>query len=154
MKRILKSLILGGLIMSLSFSCDDDDESIENIPFEILDGLTVCRDGCYIQYVPYRDTTVLVKNQSQYEQLYFCYQSELPVIDFENYVLLAGSKAVNILCPSIVEQNVYKQGETIVFNVLIDDRYGFTGVGNAYCHALIPKKYENLKFIFETTFIE
>ena len=142
MKTITKILFLCGVIILMAFSCDKE-KGVEpvKIPIKIVSGLSVCGDSCYLKNAKYKDTCFVINSQSEYESLFECNSDyELSVIDFSKYTLLAGSKAVGGICPTILSQYVQKYSENnkIVYEVQIKEG-GYAALGSAYYHALIPK---------------
>ena len=138
--KIIRTII--GLTLLMSFSCDEEDnvDPVE-ISFETLPNLSVCDNICYLSNLYLKDTVIIINDQSQYESLYECRQDEiLPEIDFTNYTLIAGSKTVGGICPTILDQHLYEYPtkNKLLFELSIKDG-GFTSLGNAYYHALIPK---------------
>ncbi len=126
----------------MAFSCDEEEGvEPEEIPIKIVRGLSVCGDSCYLKNAKYIDTSFVINNQIEFESLIECNSDyELPVIDFSKYTLLAGSKAVGGICPTILSQYVqkYSKNNKIVYEVQIKEG-GYAALGSAYYHALIPK---------------
>jgi hypothetical protein len=142
MRKLSKIIMLLGLTLFMAFSCDEEDNvNPVEISFETLPSLSVCYTICYLSNVYLKDTVMIINEQSEYERLYECRQDELlPEIDFSKYTLIAGSQTVGGICPTILDQHLYEYPTKtkLLFELSIKDG-GFTSLGNAYYHALIPK---------------
>lgn len=150
MKNLLKILFLFGIIVFIAFSCEKKSFEPEEIPIKTVKGLSVCGDSCYLNNAAYKDTHFIINSQSEYESLFKCdFDYELPAINFSEYTLLAGSKAVGGICPTILSQNAqkYSNNNEIIYKIKIKEG-GYAALGSAYYHVLIPKiEQTDIEFI-------
>ena len=154
MKIIIKTLILCGVLLTTAYSCEKEEVPVK-ISIETINDLSVCGDKCHLRDVNYKNAHYIIDNQNEFESLFECDSGYvLPYIDFSNYNLLFGSQMVNGICPTIINQELlkYTNEKKIIYKVTIKEG-GYTALGNAYYHTLIPKTENQYHIEFNVTVV-
>lgn len=152
MKSIKIILLISGIIGLLAFSCGKEDEPVK-MSINTVDDLSVCGDKCHLRDVSFKNAHYIIDTQKDFESMFVCDSGYvLPDIDFSNYELLFGSQIVNGICPTILSQELLKftNEKKIIFNITIQEG-GYTALGNAYYHTLIPKTEDQYLIEFNVT---
>jgi hypothetical protein len=156
MKNILKALTILLTSTALSSSCQKEDvvqkcegdnaqqiETFYNDEFENI--------PCSVQNINTDDKVVdlVIKTQADYKKYFTC-STQLPDVDFEKYIILAGRYRHN-QCAVFDNQQVLMCDDKIFYKVrmLVQDCQAIT---NVYYVTVIERKYENVPVIFDIKF--
>ncbi|KOH45399.1 hypothetical protein [Sunxiuqinia dokdonensis] len=154
---ILKISVFLLLFSLMGAGCEKDEEpEIKELNYLKVAGLSLQGDTCFIKKGETKDFNLEINSQEEFEEYFDCKIDFSPQIDFSQYTLLAGSRIVNCIYPSLVLQKILfdDESKTVQFKAQFEYDSGcYPSFGVIYFHALIPKLDNNYKVSFNVDII-
>lgn len=145
-------------LLLLSFivvGCDKEVEAnFQEINFLKVEGLSLQGDTCFIAEGGSKDLNLVINSQEDFEKYFECKNDYSPQIDFSQYTLLTGSRAVNCIYPTLVLQQILVDDKSKAVQLMAQFEYDsgcYGALGVIYYHALIPKINNTYTVSFDIT---
>lgn len=150
-------LLLPLCVVLLGAGCVKEEEpEIKELNYLKVEGLSLQGDTCFIKEGETKDFNLEINSQEEFEEYFDCKIDLSPQIDFSQYTLLAGSRIVSCIYPSLVLQKILVDDEskTVQFKAQFEYDSGcYPSFGVIYFHALIPRLDNNYKVSFNVDII-
>ncbi|MBC7915629.1 MAG: hypothetical protein H7Y07_16085 [Pyrinomonadaceae bacterium] len=134
--------------------CEKEVEAnFQEINFLKVKGLSLQDDTCFIAGGS-KDLNLVINSQEDFEKYFECKNDYSPQIDFSQYTLLTGSRAVNCIYPTLALQQILvdDKNKAVQFKAQFEYDSGcYAALGVIYYHALIPKLKNSYTVSFDIT---